>query len=232
MGEKIRFSNYVGLTEVMNMDWEEPAAIDNQMSMVTSSATNNIVAKRKLINKYDYDVQVRNMALSDMIYVKKERAQVILPHTAGKYAKRQFGKMEMPIIERFVVALMVKAKNQGKKEKAIGIVLKSLEIIALLTGEKPIQVVVDAVQNAAMREDKSRVGKSTMAKPASVDVSSYRALNKAIYFICAGAYKATRKNTKSISELLADELINASKNNPNSYAIKKKDECERTALAS
>jgi len=34
---------------------------------------------------------------------------------------------------------------------------------------------------------------------------------------------------KTISECLADELVNCSKSSPNSYAFKKKDEIERVA---
>ena len=104
--------------------------------------------------------------------------------------------------------------------------------ILFTKGENPIETVVLAVQNAAVREDKAKVGRSSMAKPAAVDVSSYRALNKAIYNICVGARKSTRRNTRQIHELLADELMNCAKGSPNSYAIKKKDELERTALAS
>ena len=37
------------------------------------------------------------------------------------------------------------------------------------------------------------------------------------------------RNLKSIAECLADEIINASQENPNSIAIKKKDEIERVA---
>lgn len=36
-------------------------------------------------------------------------------------------------------------------------------------------------------------------------------------------------NQKSVSECLADELVNAAKGSSNSYAIKKKDELERVA---
>ena len=34
---------------------------------------------------------------------------------------------------------------------------------------------------------------------------------------------------KSIAECLADEILNAEKNSPNSYAVKKKDEIEKVA---
>jgi len=34
---------------------------------------------------------------------------------------------------------------------------------------------------------------------------------------------------KTISECLCDEIMNAEKNSPNSYAVKKKDEIEKVA---
>merc|ERR1711972_277691 len=56
-----------------------------------------------------------------------------------------------------------------------------------------------------------------------------RIVNQAIWLICTGARNAAFRNTKSMSECLADELMNAAKGSSNSYAIKKKDELERVA---
>jgi len=46
-----------------------------------------------------------------------------------------------------------------------------------------------------------------------------------------GARKAAFKNTKSIAECLADEIMNAAKLSNNSFAVKKKDEVEKNAKA-
>ncbi len=46
-----------------------------------------------------------------------------------------------------------------------------------------------------------------------------------------GAREASFRNIKTIAECLADELINAAKESPNSYAFKKKDELERVAVS-
>ena len=59
--------------------------------------------------------------------------------------------------------------------------------------------------------------------------SPLRRVNQAIYLITTGAREAAFRNVKTISECLADELINAAKGSSNSYAIKKKDEIERVA---
>jgi len=40
----------------------------------------------------------------------------------------------------------------------------------------------------------------------------------------AGSRQASYRNVKTISECLAEEIINASKGSSNSYAVKKKDE--------
>merc|ERR1711911_14996 len=189
--------------------------------------------KQLLGNKYDYDeVQVENKALEAQIFVKQNKAQVVIPHTAGRYNKRAFLKTECPIIERLVNSLMFQGRNTGKKTMAINHCMKALEIIQLRTNKNPVAVFVDAVQNAAAREDKARVGKSSMSKPAAVDVAPFRALNKAIYYMCAGARKASRRSHKTFYENLADEIMNTEQMSPSSFAIKKRDEIERTAAAS
>lgn len=44
-------------------------------------------------------VEVKDISLQDYIQV---RHAVFLPHTAGRYAKKQFKKAQMPIVERLV----------------------------------------------------------------------------------------------------------------------------------
>lgn len=44
-------------------------------------------------------VEVKDISLTDYIQV---RHAVYLPHTAGRYSKKQFKKAQMPIVERLV----------------------------------------------------------------------------------------------------------------------------------
>lgn len=46
-----------------------------------------------------YSVEVKDISLTDYIQV---RHAVYVPHTAGRYAKKQFKKAQMPIVERLV----------------------------------------------------------------------------------------------------------------------------------
>ena len=185
----------------------------------------------KLFNKWDYEsVTVNDMSLVDYISVnQKTKYKVYLPHTAGRYNKKAFRKAQCPIVERLVNCLMMHGRNNGKKLMALRIVKHAFEIIALMTGSNPIQVLVDAVANASPREDSTRVGSGGQVKRQAVDVSPLRRVNQSLYLMTQGARQSAFRNIKSIAECLADELINASKASSNSYAIKKKDEIERVA---
>ena len=192
------------------------------------SASQNQV---KLFDKWSYDeVEVSEIALYDYITVKQQkRARSYLPHTAQRYNVKRFRKAQCPLVERLTNSLMMHGRNNGKKMMAVRIVEQTFEIIHLLSGENPIQILVDAVINSGPREDATRVGGAGTARRQAVDVSPLRRVNQAVYLLTQGARSAAFRNIKTISECLANEIYNASKNSPNSYAIKKKDEIERVA---
>ncbi|XP_055687020.1 40S ribosomal protein S5 [Lutzomyia longipalpis] len=174
------------------------------------------------------DVHVSDMSLQDYIAVKEKYARY-LPHSAGRYAAKRFRKAQCPIVERLTNSLMMKGRNNGKKLMAVRIVKHAFEIIHLLTGENPLQILVTAIINCGPREDSTRIGRAGTVRRQAVDVSPLRRVNQAIWLLCTGAREAAFRNIKSIAECLADELINAEKGSSNSYAIKKKDELERVA---
>ncbi|KAK8800718.1 hypothetical protein WA158_000043 [Blastocystis sp. Blastoise] len=124
---------------------------------------------------------------------------------------------------------MFHGRNTGKKLNAMKIVESAFDIINLMTDRNPIEVVIDAVINAGPREDSTRIGSGGVVRRQAVDVSPFRRVSYALSLLTQGA--SSFRNLKSMSECLADELINASKGSSNSYAIKKKDEIERVAKA-
>lgn len=183
----------------------------------------------KVFGKWSPDeVHVNDISLSDYITVK-DKGAVYLPHTAGRYAAKRFRKAQCPIVERLTNSLMMHGRNNGKKLMAVTIVKHAFEIIHLLTGENPLQVLVDAISNSGPREDSTRIGRAGTVRRQAVDVSPLRRVNQAIWLLCTGARVAAFRNIKSIAECLSDEVINAAKGSSNSYAIKKKDELERVA---
>uniref|UniRef100_A0A8C0I1J8 Small ribosomal subunit protein uS7 n=1 Tax=Balaenoptera musculus TaxID=9771 RepID=A0A8C0I1J8_BALMU len=164
----------------------------------------------------------------DYIAVKEKYAKY-LPHSAGRYAAKRFRKAQCPIVERLTNSMMMHGRNNGKKLMTVRIVKHAFEIIHLLTGENPLQVLVNAIINSGPREDSTRIGRAGTVRRQAVDVSPLRRVNQAIWLLCTGAREAAFRNIKTIAECLADELINAAKGSSNSYAIKKKDELERVA---
>jgi small subunit ribosomal protein S5e len=133
--------------------------------------------KIKLFNKWTYDdVECKDISLRDYISVaQRTKFSVALPHTAGRYQVKRFRKVQCPIVERLVNTLMRHGRNNGKKMMAIryflqlafsiflfcflfSIVKHAFEIIKLMTDRNPIQVLVDAICFASVREDSTRVG--------------------------------------------------------------------------
>jgi len=185
----------------------------------------------KLFNKYSFDeVTISDMALTDYIAAKSANA-VFLPHSAGRWSKKRFKKAQCPIVERITNSLMMHGRNNGKKILAVRIMRHTCDIIHLLTGENPIQVIVDAVVNSGAREDSCRIGSAGVVRRQAIDVSPLRRVNQSIHLLTTGAREAAFRNIKTIAECLAEEFINAAKGSSNSYAIKKKDEIERVAKA-
>lgn len=205
----------------------------------------------KLFGKWSYEgVQSPDNSLANYLQVKPVRQQVFIPYTAGRYQKRKFVKATCPIVERVVCMLMTsKGRNNGKKQMAVKIIKQTLELIHLITGENPIQVMITAISQAGCREDSTRIGSGGVVRRQAVDVSPLRRVNQGIYLICKGSRESAFRSTKSIAETLSDEFINAAKvsvNNftslyltwmsrflqgtsGNSFAVRKKDEIERVA---
>lgn len=150
------------------------------------------------------------MSLQDYIAVGGKSSQFV-PHSAGRYNVKRFRKAQCPIVERLTNSLMMHGRNNGKKLIAVRIVKHAFEIIHLTTDENPIQVLVNAVLQASPREDSTRIGSGGVVRRQAVDVSPLRRVNTAITLITTGARESAFRSMRSMSECLADEIINAAK---------------------
>lgn len=181
-----------------------------------------------LFGKWEYNVKVNDETLQDHISLGA-KAQVFIPHTAGRWQKKRFHKTLCPVVERLVTALMYHGRNNGKKLMAVRMVEQAFELIYLLKQENPLQVFVDAVCHGGPREDSCRVGSAGVVRLQAVDVSPLRRVNKAIYLMTKGVREKTFRNIKTLPECLADEIIEAAANSNNSFAVRKREETERGA---
>ncbi|PIU12801.1 MAG: 30S ribosomal protein S7 [Hadesarchaea archaeon CG08_land_8_20_14_0_20_51_8] len=175
-------------------------------------------------------------------YIRLEPLSTVL-HSGGKHAKKQFGKAELTIVERLMNKLMRSGPGArklggkvirgagacGKKHKAYNIVRRSFDIIEQKAKKNPLQVLINAVQNSAPREETTRISYGGITYHLAVDSAPQRRLDIALKNIAGGAFAASFRNKKTIQECLADELIMASNNDMKSFAIARKEETERIA---
>ncbi len=183
----------------------------------------------KLFGRWSYEnITIRDPGLKRYISLKP----VWLPHTGGRHEHRRFGKAELPIVERLINNMMHPGRNMGKKHLAYNIVKQAFELIYLKTGENPLQVLVRAIENAAPREDVTRIMYGGITYFVAVDVSPQRRVDLALKHLADGARSCAFNNPKPIEECLADEIIAAANNDTKSYAIRRKEEIERIALSS
>jgi small subunit ribosomal protein S7 len=187
------------------------------------------VRSLKLFGMYSFDgVVVRDVSLRQYISLKP----VLIPWSGGRHEHKKFEKAKVNIVERLVNKLMRPGRMGGKKAKAINIVKVAFQIIELETGMNPIQLLVYAIENAGPCEDVTTIAYGGAAYTVAVDVSPLRRIDVALKNIVEGAKRTARNNRMSIEEALAREIILAAKGDLSSYAINKRIEIERIALAS
>ena len=150
-------------------------------------------------------------------------------YLGGKFANKMFAKSKLPIVERLINNIMRTQKYNGKKIKSYKVVRDAFEIIDKKTKTNPMQVLINALQNAAPKEETTRLRFGGISVPKAVDVAPQRRLDIAIRNIATGSVNATKKNKKRMEQCLADEIIKASKNDVESYSVGKKNDIERIA---
>jgi len=178
-----------------------------------------------VLAKYNKDeVKIEDQGLARYMNLEAENI-----YHGGIYNNKLFAKSKIPIVERIINNIMRTENYNGKKIKSYKVVRDAFEIIDKRTKKNPMQVLVDAIQNAAPKEETTRLRFGGISVPKAVDVAPQRRLDIAIRNICTGVINSTYKNKKSIEKCLAEELIKASKNDVNSFAVAKKNDVERIA---
>lgn len=182
----------------------------------------------KLFGKWTFQgIQVQDVGLKNYVSLKP----VYIPHTMGRHEHHRFHKAEVNVVERFLNNIMRPGKHAGKKARAMNTLRNAFEIIQLRTGSNPVEVLVKAVENCALCEDTTRIQYGGVAYHMAVDVSPQRRVDVALRLLSEGARNATFGNARTLEECIADELILAASNDVKSYAVSKRNEMERVAMA-
>lgn len=178
-----------------------------------------------VLDKYDMSsIKIEDKGLER--YINLETKDFFL---GAPFANRLFGKSKISIIERLVNNLMRTELYSGKKTKSYKTVRDAFLIVEKKIKDNPVQAFVDALQYAAPKEETTRLRFGGISVPKAVDIAPQRRLDIAIRNMCQGSINASHKNKRGIEACLADEIIKASKNDPASFSIAKKNDLERVA---
>lgn len=127
---------------------------------------------------------------------------------------------------RLVTLMVIRVLKSGKKSVAQRVVYKALEIIAAKTNEAPVLLLETAVKNVTPQVEVKarRVGGSTYQVP--LEIRAYRGTNISLKWIID---IAKERSGRGISSKLANEIMDAAKNNGG--AIRRKEQTHKMAEA-
>ncbi|MFX1325385.1 MAG: 30S ribosomal protein S7 [Promethearchaeota archaeon] len=195
----------------------------------------------KLFNKWPFEnIEVADGTLENYINLKP----IIVPHSAGRHEHRKFWKSsKVSIIERFTNRLLSpgfigsrikghkSSYNSGKKTRILRSLKNAFVLIELLSGENPIQVLVDAIVNAAPREETTKIAMGGISYASAVDIAPQRRVDLAMKYLAQAVGSRSHSNEKEFEENLAQEILLAARDSQDSRAVKRKDEIERIAVS-
>ena len=190
----------------------------------------------KIFDKYDLsEIVVEDKGLKNVINLEPK---LILKSQGRNVVK--YGQTKVNIVERLMNKLAVgghrgkKHKIQkgiatGKYTKNMKIILEAFDIIEKKTGKNPVLVLVKAIENASPRDEITTIEYGGARYPQAVDVSPLRRVNLALKHLVHGAGDKAFNKKKTIAQGIAEEIILASENNGDGFAIRKKKESESQA---
>ena len=180
-----------------------------------------------LFGKYSFEgLEVHDPGLQPYLYLHP----IYAPHSEGKLSGRPFMKTHMHLVERLANNLMKGGKFTGKKSKALATVRMAFaELAKNDPATNPLQSLINAVENAAPREEVTRLQFGGISVPRAVDAAPSRRVAVAIRNLALGAIQSSRKSTTPIHSCLAKEISLAAKGDLTSFAVGRKEEVERVA---
>ncbi len=189
-----------------------------------------------LFNRWDIkEVRVEDPGLVKYINLKP----VVVPRTFGRN-RGDFRKNEMNIVERFMNKLMITG-HTGKRHKITSgrfcgnyqtVMMqtkKAFEIIEEKTKKNPVQVLLTAIQNAALYEEIAAYQLGGIIARKAVITSPQRRIDLALRLITQGIYKSSFKHGKTLAQVIADELIAIANNDGKALPIRERNRIEKEA---
>jgi len=185
------------------------------------------------------DIEVLDIGLKNYINLQP----TIVPKTSGRL-RQQFHRAKKNIVERLITKLMVPGHRSKRHRITSGrvvgrystnykIVKDAFEKIEKITKKNPVEVLVRAVENSALREEIANYQIGGIIVRKSVITSPQRRVDLTLKNIVQSSYKKSFGKKDKMSDVLADEIIGAFNNDKNkSEAVAEKERIEKEAEGS
>ncbi len=190
----------------------------------------------KIFDLYDISgIEVKDTGLKSVINLQPK----LILQSHGRHVQK-FGQTKVNIVERLMNRIavaghrgkkhkIIKGSSTGKYSKNMKIVLDAFKIIEKKTGKNPVEILVRAIENSAPRDEITVIEYGGARYPQAVDVSPIRRVNLSLRWVVHGASDKAFNKKKTFTQALAEEIILASENNGESFAMRKKNESEKQA---
>src|SRR3989338_7244014 len=136
------------------------------------------------------DVKISDIGLSKYLNMDAR----VVPHTFGKISRNPLKKANVNLVERLANKIMRSGQGKrklsgkyvrgrgscGKKLQALEIVETAFEKIERQTKENPVQTLVRAIENAAPREDVTRIKRGGISYAQAVDIAPLKRVDESL----------------------------------------------------
>lgn len=223
--------------ENLKMDYEEDEQTNDNEDFVDQIEE---IKKNKdgfkLFGVYDVsDIKINDPGIKR--YINLDQKLMVKSH--GRI-REKFGKSKINLLE-ILANLIAVPGHRGKKHKIqtswksgkysqnMKIVFDTLKIIEEKMKMNPVQVLVNALENAAPMDGVTVIEYGGARYPQSVDISPLRRVTMTLRVMVQGSYdKSFNKKTK-IEQALANEIMKAYAKDMESVAMSKKRDSEKQA---
>jgi len=192
----------------------------------------------KIFNKWSCEgIKLRDIGLEKYINLDSR----IVPLSGGRFAKKQFHKSKMNIVERLANKMqvpghhgkkhiMTSGRASGKTNIHYKIIKQAFEKIEQQTKKNPIEVLVQAIENSAPREEITQYQVGGIMLRRAVITAPQRRVDLALSNIVQAAYKKSFGKKDTMVDTLVSEIVGAYNNDAQkSEAIKERERHEREA---
>ncbi len=193
-----------------------------------------------LYNRWDASaVVVSDLGLRRYLNIRP----IIVPRSAGRFGTHSLTRNQMHIAERLINKIQVSGHRGRKHRLSSGrqtgrvqtlnrALVDAFQLIEERKKTNPVQVLVKAVENAALLEEIAAYRLGGMVARKSVTVSPQRRLDVSLRHLSQGIQKSAFHSKKRLHEVIAEELIAAAEGDPKSFAIAERNRIEKEAEGS